>query len=135
MSIDPYQFITTVAVAPQITPFDFGEDSINSGDSTSLHCSIHKGDLPINISWLHNNKSIGYMEGILISKAGKKASTISIDSVQEQHSGIYTCIAENKAGAARNDARLNVNGILLEYFGFVVVLPHYIPHYHIFPNL
>ncbi|KAG5890613.1 hypothetical protein JTB14_005123 [Gonioctena quinquepunctata] len=98
-----------VNVAPQIAPFDFGDESINSGDSTSASCSIHKGDLPINISWLHNNISMGYMDGILITKAGKKASMITIESVRGKHSGVYTCVAENRAGSARFSAWLNVN--------------------------
>ncbi|XP_066244764.1 cell adhesion molecule Dscam1 isoform X29 [Euwallacea similis] len=98
-----------VMVPPQITPFDFGEDTINSGDSASVTCSVHKGDLPINISWLHNSISIGYKEGVLISKAGKKVSTVTIDSVNEGHSGMYECVAENKAGKASYFAMLNVN--------------------------
>lgn len=71
---------------------------------------MHKGDLPINISWLHNNISIGYKEGVMITKAGKKISTVSIDSVDESHTGTYTCLAENKAGMTRFSAVLNVNG-------------------------
>lgn len=99
------------AVPPQILPFDFGEDDINLGDFASLTCSVHKGDLPINISWLHKNISIGYVDGILISKAGKKVSTVTIDSVQDRHAGEYTCVAENSAGVARYSVNLQVNGI------------------------
>ncbi|VEN53579.1 unnamed protein product [Callosobruchus maculatus] len=98
-----------VMAPPQIAPFSFGEEPINSGDSTSVMCSIHKGDLPINISWLHNNVSIGYLPGVMTSKAGKKVSTVTIDSVTEEHMGTYTCIAENKAGTASYSAVLNVN--------------------------
>lgn len=92
-------------------PLDFGEESFNFGDPISLTCSLHKGDLPINLSWLHNNVSIGYVDGILISKVGHRNSMITIDSVTEKHAGIYTCIAENKAGVARSSTVLNVNGI------------------------
>ncbi|KAG5890612.1 hypothetical protein JTB14_005122 [Gonioctena quinquepunctata] len=99
----------SIQVLPQIAPFDFGDESINEGDSTSASCSIHKGDLPINISWLHNNISIGYIDGIMITKAGKKVSTITIDSVQDKHSGWYTCVAENKAGRVSFSTRLDVN--------------------------
>ncbi|KAF7271145.1 hypothetical protein GWI33_015951 [Rhynchophorus ferrugineus] len=106
-----YSALLHVNVPPQISPFDFGDDPINSGDSTSLTCSVHKGDLPINIFWLHNNVSIGYMDGVMITKAGKKVSTLTIDSVQELHAGIYTCLAENKAGVSRYSTVLNVNVI------------------------
>lgn len=100
---------------PQITPFDFGDDSINFSDSASLTCSVHKGDLPINLSWLHNNISIGYMDGIVVSKVGKKSIFLNIDSVTDKHSGKYTCTAENKAGVASHSAVLNVNGIFSIY--------------------
>lgn len=102
-------------VIPQITTFDFGEESINFGDSASLTCSVHKGDLPINFSWLHNNISIGYLDGIVVSKVGKKSIFLNIDSVTDKHSGTYTCIAENKAGVASHSAILNVIGIPLPF--------------------
>lgn len=104
-------FITIIIlVLPQITPFSFGDEAINAGESTYLTCSVHKGDLPIDISWLHNNISIGYIEGVIITKNGKRASTITIDSIQEEHSGLYTCMAENKAGTDKQFATVKVNG-------------------------
>lgn len=100
------------SVQPQILPLDFGDESFNYGDPVSLTCSLHKGDLPINLSWLHNNISIGYNDRILVSKVGQRNSMITIDSVNDVHRGSYTCIAENIAGIARSSAALNVNGIL-----------------------
>lgn len=46
----------------------------------------------------------------MVTKAGKKVSTVTIDSAQEQHSGEYTCVAENKAGITRQSAYLHVYG-------------------------
>ncbi|CAH1979439.1 unnamed protein product [Acanthoscelides obtectus] len=116
-----YRSVVTISLIasmmpPLITPFDFGEDTVNSGDSVSLTCTVHKGDLPVNLSWLHNNVSIGYLEGVQITKAGKKSSALTIDNVNGDHVGTYTCIAENKAGASRYSADLHVN-----------VLPHITP--------
>lgn len=102
--------VQILLVPPQITPFNIGEDTVNAGDSVSATCSVHKGDLPINISWLHNNVSIGYNDGIVISSAGKKISTMAIDSVDESHSGTYTCLAANRAGKMTYSALLYVNG-------------------------
>lgn len=99
-------------------PLDFGEDSFNFGDPISLSCSLHKGDLPINLSWLHNNVSIGYIDGVQISKVGTRNSMITIDSVTDKHSGTYTCIAENKAGVAKLSTKLNVNGIFDNNYDF-----------------
>ena len=93
-------------------PFDFGEESVNSGDVASLQCTVFKGDLPIRITWLHKNKAIRPNDGIIISKASRKVSSLTIDSVQEDHSGSYTCLAQNKAGNASYSTVLNVNGTL-----------------------
>lgn len=97
-------------MSPQILPFSFGDEPINTGDFATLQCSVHKGDVPIEISWLHNNRSISYQNGIIVSKVGNKISTISIDSVQENHAGVYTCVAANKAGSAHYSVDLYVNG-------------------------
>lgn len=107
---DPHLQILFIAVAPQILPFDFGEESVNSGEFASVTCSVHKGDLPLNITWLHNNKPSGYKDDITISKAGKKVTTLTIDNVNGDHSGNYTCVAQNKAGEATYTAELFVNG-------------------------
>lgn len=101
---------------PKILPFDFGEDSVNSGDPASLNCLVHKGDLPFNITWLHNNKTIKEEFGILIFANGKKTSSLSIDSVSAEHAGEYSCFVQNRAGSDRHTAVLNVNGIFCMYF-------------------
>lgn len=54
--------------------------------------------------------SVTEKDGITVSKVGNKVSTITIDSVQENHVGVYTCIAENKAGQTHFNAELHVNG-------------------------
>ncbi|XP_060529783.1 cell adhesion molecule Dscam2 isoform X37 [Cylas formicarius] len=99
-----------VMVAPQILHFEFGEESVNSGDSASLTCSISKGDLPMTIMWRHNNISLmSDLYGVMVSRVAKKLSTLSIDSVQAEHTGTYTCVAENAAGRAMYSADLHVN--------------------------
>lgn len=99
-------------VLPQILPFDFGEESINSGDMTSISCSISKGDLPLNISWHFNDQLLKNQNGIAITKVNKRLSALSIESVQAEHAGRYTCTARNDAGTDSYSAYLNVNGTL-----------------------
>lgn len=67
-----------------------------------IHCCV---------TWLHNNISIGYIAGVQVTKVGKKASSISIESINEEHAGTYTCLADNKAGKAEFSVILRVNGI------------------------
>nr|XP_015838919.1 PREDICTED: Down syndrome cell adhesion molecule isoform X47 [Tribolium castaneum] len=97
-----------VMVAPQILPFDFGEDSVNEGDTVSLQCTVVKGDNPLNITWILNNKTVDESHGIIISQL-KRVSLMTIDSAQANHAGRYTCIASNPAGSTTFSADLNIN--------------------------
>lgn len=97
-------------VPPHITPFDFGQDTMNAGESASLYCSVNKGDSPIDIEWFLNGKPVKNFREIIISRHGKKASILNIDSVQAEHIGKYTCRATNWAGTAFFTTDLNVNG-------------------------
>lgn len=71
---------------------------------------MHKGDLPINITWLHDKKTVTAEFGISVFKNGRKVSSLTIDSVGEEHGGVYTCVAENNAGLDSRSAQLNING-------------------------
>lgn len=93
-------------------PFQFGEDSFNTGDSTGVSCMIVKGDLPINIKWTLNDEPIINGEnGMTIAKLSAKSSVLNIGSVEKEHRGIFKCIAENMAGNADYSSELHVNGI------------------------
>lgn len=77
---------------------------------TSLTCTVNKGDLPIQITWTHNSRPIGPNEGITTTRTSKRISQLSIESVQADHAGEYTCSATNSAGTTTHSAILNVNG-------------------------
>ncbi|KAF4517358.1 hypothetical protein B566_EDAN018819 [Ephemera danica] len=100
-----------VNVIPQLVPFTFGEESVNAGDMTAVTCTVVKGDSPISIVWLFNETEITSGEGIIISKTGTRLSSLSIESVKAEHSGAYTCVARNAAGAANFTSYLHVNVI------------------------
>lgn len=108
-------FIRFLKVSPQMTPFDFGEEILNAGDTVSLTCTVSKGDLPLEISWELNGQVLTTSNGILIARSGKRISMLSIDSVQAVHRGNYTCIAKNEAGKVWHTSHLNVNGRLLTH--------------------
>ncbi|XP_063893580.1 cell adhesion molecule Dscam1 isoform X47 [Helicoverpa armigera] len=98
-----------VMVVPQVTPFDFGEEILNAGDTVSLTCTVGKGDLPLKIHWQLNDQTLNPGNGILINRNGKRVSILILENVQHEHIGNYTCIAENEAGRSSHSAVLNVN--------------------------
>lgn len=101
---------TYFAVPPQIHPFDFGDESVYSGELVSAMCAVSKGDFPIKISWLFNNKSMDLLHGVSAGQTNRKVITLTIDSVDEVHSGEYQCVVENAAGKAIYSAVLHVKG-------------------------
>ncbi|XP_063932336.1 cell adhesion molecule Dscam1 isoform X3 [Zophobas morio] len=98
-----------VMVPPQITPFDFTENPVNSEDMSSLFCTVHKGDFPIKITWTLNGRPIDTSQGISVMRTNKRISQLSIDSVHAEHTGEYTCTAKNTAGSTHHSAVLHVN--------------------------
>lgn len=98
-------------VIPQVTPFHFGDEILNAGDTVSLTCTVGKGDLPLKIHWQLNGVDLSTGNGVVINRNGKRISVLSIENVQHEHIGNYTCIAENDAGISSHSAVLNVNGI------------------------
>ena len=99
-------FKLCIAVPPKMMPFTFGDDPLESSQSTTVQCSITTGDFPLNIEWLFNGKPISDLEDIIVSKISKRAGALSIESVSAKHVGNYTCIGRNAAGNASYTACL-----------------------------
>lgn len=64
-----------------------------------------------------NGKSVDQIDGISTYRMSKRISNLGIDSVQNYHTGNYTCSASNAAGATNYTTFLAVNG----NFSFLVV--------------
>ncbi|XP_064216083.1 Down syndrome cell adhesion molecule isoform X20 [Tribolium castaneum] len=98
-----------VMVSPQIHPFEFGDESVNSGEMAIVHCAVIKGDLPLKITWTLNGRPIETVEGVSVMQTKKRVSQLTIDDVQAHHAGTYTCWAANNAGNASFSSYLRVN--------------------------
>lgn len=96
---------------PHIHPFSFDGEA-NSGDSVQLTCHVSKGDLPLSIKWLHNDRPLYTHVGAMASKIGDRIGLLTIASVKDDNAGIYTCIASNTAGQTNFTTELLVNGIV-----------------------
>lgn len=101
----------TVLALPKITPFTFGDEAVNSGETVSVQCTIAGGDLPAQVTWTMNGRPLeSYLE-IITEKRGKRINNLMIDSVSAKHAGNYTCTVENGAGSANHSAELIVIGL------------------------
>jgi hypothetical protein len=73
-------------------------------------CIVQTGDAPISITWTLKGDVVSSQQGLSTAQIGVRASILSIDSVGYRHSGVYTCLARNKAGSMSHSAELKVNG-------------------------
>lgn len=107
-------------VPPQISEFSFGDEPANTGEMASIQCFVPKGDLPLNIYWNLNNKTINNGDfDINIVRLNPRTSLLNIVSLEGVHRGTFTCIANNKAGFTETSAVLHVNGLRLFFEVFV----------------
>ena len=71
---------------------------------------VSKGDHPLSITWSLKGDIVSSDPTLTTTMLGTQASMLVISSVDYQHSGVYTCRAENTAGIAMYSAELKVNG-------------------------
>ncbi|XP_058460396.1 cell adhesion molecule Dscam2 isoform X45 [Malaya genurostris] len=99
-----------VMVPPSITPFNFGEETLNSGESTAVNCMVYKGDSPLEIRWyLNGNLLTSNENGIVIARMTERLSSLSIDPINHRHRGTYECRAKNRGGGTVQSSELIIN--------------------------
>ena len=98
-------------MAPELSPFSFGEEPANAGNMASVQCAVITGDLPLEITWMFEGRPIeSARSDIIISGSGKRLKHLTIESVAARHAGEYTCVASNVAGSVARSSTLKVNG-------------------------
>ncbi len=95
-------------VKPQIEAFNFND--LNERQSLKKFCTVTGGDLPLNITWLKDDK-------ILITGGNRRVQqwddfsiVLSLSTISVNDSGNYTCHAKNLAGDATYTSSLYVKG-------------------------
>ena len=97
-------------------PFDFGADEVNLDDMVSATCTVNKGDLPIDINWIHADtkgveRKLMTNDGVVITRTNQRISMLSIEAVKARHRGNFSCTAKNRAGSSQHSAFLAINGL------------------------
>uniref|UniRef100_T1IV47 Down syndrome cell adhesion molecule-like protein Dscam2 n=1 Tax=Strigamia maritima TaxID=126957 RepID=T1IV47_STRMM len=98
-----------VHVAPKITPFSFPQNVFEGRSFIRLSCVVHQGDLPISFHWLKNGKSINLKNNIAVRIIDDYSSILTIENIEKDHAGNYTCVAGNSAASATYSSQLHVH--------------------------
>lgn len=81
------------------------------GEVTAVQCMVTKGDLPLDLFWsLNSVPIITGQNSFTITRLNARMSTLSIESLDAKHSGVYQCVARNSAGFSEHNSELQVNG-------------------------
>ena len=83
---------------------------VNQGEFAQLICVVSRGDMPLSITWSLKGDTVSSDPVLSTTMIGQQTSLLSLSSVDYQHSGVYTCRAENMAGVSSHSAELLVNG-------------------------
>lgn len=74
------------------------------------------------VEWLVNGMEIpSYLE-VTTSQIGKRINVLSIESVNANHMGNYSCIVSNKAGTAEFTAPLTVIGSFFSHIATLIYI-------------
>lgn len=87
-------------------------DLLREGMRAAITCQIMEGDLPITFRFERNGKPVSnnVALGTVVRRIDEFSSSLIIDQVTSAHTGNYTCIASNVAGAEKYIVPLTVNG-------------------------
>lgn len=80
------------------------------GNTVKLQGTL-KGSSPISTKWLKDSELLGDDDPNVKMSFENNVVSISFSSVQTEHCGKYTCMAQNEAGQQKCDAVLSVQGL------------------------
>lgn len=104
-----FNFLALFTVPPKIDPLKTVSEALNADDFFQLVCTVVQGDFPFRITWLFNDETL-YDSGHVQIERSKRSSMLSIDMVQGNDAGNYTCVASNEAGFTTASYALVVKG-------------------------
>ncbi|CAL8129128.1 unnamed protein product [Orchesella dallaii] len=92
---------------PVISSFKF-DDNLREGQRTSISCNVISGDLPIDVVWTKDSKSIPKRLNLIENRVMDFLSVLAFENLNNEHSGEYSCTATNAAQAVVQAANLKV---------------------------
>lgn len=76
---------------------------------TRVYCNIARGDPPVSISWLRDEKPIKSGPDLEVRVLDAFSVALAIESLSPKHNGNYTCLATNAAATVNYTAPLRVH--------------------------
>lgn len=103
------------SIKPQLGNFASPVFVVEQNESFLLSCNVLKGTKPVRFEWYKNGKKLSTNSGIVLDTKSS-SSSLTIDSMLMQHSGNYSCRAQNNHGFDQVATILQVKG--LSFFNY-----------------
>lgn len=98
----------TSARPPEVVPFG-SVYNVELHESFLLACNIASGSKPIQFEWSRNGQILTQQSGLSVDLK-PSSSSLTIDSIRQEHSGNYSCRASNRFGSDSQSTFLLVKG-------------------------
>ena len=76
----------------------------------ALQCAVIKGGLPLTLTWLKEGASVSNLAGLSVKLINDFTVSLTVETLSWQHSGHYTCWAQNEGGRAEASVAVIVQG-------------------------
>ena len=106
-----------ITVAPKVVPFT-APSNLQQGDRATLTCTVARGDSPLTLMWMKDGEPIPRgKSSYKVLNFDEFNSMLTLESLNLEHIGNYSCRASNPAGESSVETQLIVYGkFLLEKF-------------------
>ena len=97
-------------MAPKVVPFS-APSNLQQGDRATLTCTVARGDSPLTLMWMKDGEPIPRENSYKVLNFDEFNSMLTLESLNLEHIGNYSCRASNLAGSSTVATQLNVYGM------------------------
>ena len=99
-----------ITVAPKVVPFT-APSNLQQGDRATLTCTVARGDSPLTLMWMKDGEPIPRgKSSYKVLNFDEFNSMLTLESLNLEHIGNYSCRASNTAGTSSVETQLIVYG-------------------------
>ena len=99
-----------ITVAPKVVPFT-APSNLQQGDRATLTCTVARGDSPLTLMWMKDGEPIPRgKSSYKVLNFDEFNSMLTLESLNLEHIGNYSCRASNPAGESSVETQLIVYG-------------------------
>ena len=98
--------------------------NLQQGDRATLTCTVARGDSPLTLMWMKDGEPIPRENSYKVLNFDEFNSMLTLESLNLEHIGNYSCRASNLAGSSTVATQLNVYGKVDRHTNFSCIFSY-----------